>query len=321
MNNVFVKDAKETEKRVEEQIADLEEVCGKLNSLINQASRLVDVDEQWDALVDLKSEYQTAIFGRGNTIAELNVFRTQQQLYDNQLEQVKADIQKYHDNEDTIKRNKQIESVIDGLNKTKSEIESEIKSINKQITTITGLISSLVLYIDGVKQKMDEVKELEEKNRLYTYYLDAVKRDGIPYELIWKATPVIENEINNILSQVVDFGIVLDIDGKSINAKIVYDSQEWPLEMCSGMEKFISGLAIRVALNNICNLPRPNFLVIDEGFGTLDASNLSSLFMMMQYLKTQYDFIWIISHLEQMRDVVDGLIEIKKINGFSKIVF
>ena len=108
MNNVFVKDAKETEKRVEEQIADLEEVCGKLNSLINQASRLVDVDEQWDALVDLKSEYQTAIFGRGNTIAELNVFRTQQQLYDNQLEQVKADIQKYHDNEDTIKRNKQI---------------------------------------------------------------------------------------------------------------------------------------------------------------------------------------------------------------------
>jgi len=321
MNNVFVKDANETETRVEEQIADLEEVHGKLNSLINQASRLADVDEQWDALVDLKSEYQTAIFGRGNTIAELNVFKTQQQLYDNQLEQVKADIQKYHDNEDTIKRNKQIESVIDGLNKTKSEIESEIKSINKQITTITGLISSLVLYIDGVKQKMDEVKELEEKNRLYTYYLDAVKRDGIPYELIWKATPVIENEINNILSQVVDFGIVLDIDGKSINAKIVYDSQEWPLEMCSGMEKFISGLAIRVALNNICNLPRPNFLVIDEGFGTLDASNLSSLFMMMQYLKTQYDFIWIISHLEQMRDVVDGLIEIKKINGFSKIVF
>ena len=321
MNNVFVKDAKETETRVEEQIADLEEVHGKLNSLINQASRLADVDEQWDTLVDLKSEYQTAIFGRGNTIAELNVFKTQQQLYDNQLEQVKADIQKYHDNEDTIKRNKEIESVIDGLNKTKSEIESEIKSINKQITTITGLISSLVLYIDGVKQKMDEVKELEEKNRLYTYYLDAVKRDGIPYELIWKATPVIENEINNILSQVVDFGIVLDIDGKSINAKIVYDSQEWPLEMCSGMEKFISGLAIRVALNNICNLPRPNFLVIDEGFGTLDASNLSSLFMMMQYLKTQYDFIWIISHLEQMRDVVDGLIEIKKINGFSKIVF
>ena len=321
MNNVFVKDAKETEKKVEEQMADLEEMHGKLNSLINQASRLADVDEQWDELVDLKSKYQKAIVIKEKTIAELNGFITQQQLYDNQLEQVKVDIQKYHDNEDTIKRNKQIESVINGLNKTKSEIELEIKSINKDIAGLNGSISSLESFIEGIKQKMNDVKDLEEKNRLYTYYLDAVKRDGIPYELISKAMPVIENEINNILGQVVDFSIVMDIDGKNINAKIVYEDQEWPLEMCSGMEKFVSGLAIRVALINICNLPRPNFLVIDEGFGTLDANNLSSLFMMMQYLKTQFDFIWMISHLEQMRDIVDGLIEIKKVDGFSKIDF
>ena len=59
----------------------------------------------------------------------------------------------------------------------------------------------------------------------------------------------------------------------------------------------------------------------EEHLPTLDADNLSSLFMMMQYLKTQFDFIWMISHLEQMRDIVDGLIEIKKENGFSKIDF
>jgi exonuclease SbcC len=321
MNNVFVKDAKETEKKVEEQIADLEETEGKLNSLINQAKPLADVDEQWDELVELKSKYQKAIVIKEKTIAELNGFETQKKLYDTQLEQVKVDIQKYHDNEDTIKRNKQIESMIAGLSRTKSEIESEAKSINKDIAGLNGSISSLESFIGNIKAKMDEVKDLEEKNRLYTYYLDAIKRDGIPYELISKAMPVIENEINNILGQVVDFSIVMDIDGKSINAKIVYEDQEWPLEMCSGMEKFVSGLAIRVALINICGLPRPNFLVIDEGFGTLDANNLSSLFMMMQYLKTQFDFIWMISHLEQMRDIVDGLIEIKKVDGFSKIDF
>jgi len=279
------------------------------------------VEEQWDSLVELKSKYQKAIVIKEKTIAELNGFETQKQLYDTQLEQVNADIQRYHDNEDTIKRNKQIESVIDGLNRTKSEIESEVKTLNKQISDLNSSITQIQSFIDNVKDKMDEVKDLEEKSRLYTYYIDSVKRDGVPYELISKAMPVIENEINNILAQVVDFSIVMDIDGKSINAKIVYEDQEWPLEMCSGMEKFVSGLAIRVALINICNLPRPNFLVIDEGFGTLDANNLSSLFMMMQYLKTQFDFIWMISHLEQMRDIVDGLIEIKKIDGFSKIDF
>lgn len=321
MNNIFVKDALATKSKVEEQEDRLNELSNKSQSLIRHASYISDVEEQWETLVELKAKYQKVIVIKEKTIAELNGFATQQQLYDTQLEKVKADIQKYHDNEDTIKRNKQIETIINGLNKTKGEIELEIKSINKNIAALNGSVSSLESFIAGIKSKMDEVKELEEKNRLYTYYIDAVKRDGVPYELISKAMPVIENEINNILGQVVDFSIVTDIDGKSINAKIVYEDQEWPLEMCSGMEKFISGLAIRVALNNICNLPRPNFLVIDEGFGTLDANNLSSLFMMMQYLKTQFDFIWIISHLEQMRDVVDGLIEIKKVNGFSKISF
>ena len=319
MNNIFVKDALETKSKVEEQEDRLIELGNKHQSLIQQASYISDVEEQWETLIELNAKYQKVIVFKEKTILELNGFATQQQLYDTQLEKVKADIQKYHDNEDTIKRNKQIETVINGLNKTKGEIESEIKSINKNIAVLNGSISSLESFVEGIKYKMDEVKALEEKNRLYTYYLDAVKRDGVPYELISKAMPVIENEINNILAQVVDFSIVMDIDGKSINAKIVYEDQEWPLEMCSGMEKFVSGLAIRVALINICNLPRPNFLVIDEGFGTMDANNLSSLFMMMQYLKTQFDFIWMISHLEQMRDVVDGLIEIKKMNGFSKI--
>ena len=132
---------------------------------------------------------------------------------------------------------------------------------------------------------------------------------------------MIEGEVNNILAQIVEFGMQLEIDGKNINAYLVYGDQRWSLEMCSGMERFISGLAIRVALINVCNLPRPNFLVIDEGFGTLDSENLQSLFMLFTYLKTQFDFVIVISHIDSMRDVVDNLIEIKKVEGFSHVKF
>ena len=321
MNNVFVKDAIETQKKVDEQGNQLETLNILHGALVTQAGKIANVEEQWETLTDLKAKYQKAIVIKEKAEAESLGFDTKVQLLEHQLQSVKDNIQKYHDNEETIKRNVQIDGIISGLQQTKSEIESDIKKVTKDIATLNGSISSISSFIEGIKAKMNDVKELEEKNRLYTYYLDAVKRDGIPYELISKALPVIENEVNNILSQVVDFSVVMDVDGKSINAKIVYDDQEWPLEMCSGMEKFVSGLAIRVALINVCNLPRPNFLVIDEGFGTLDSDNLSSLFMMMQYLKTQFDFIWVISHLEQMRDIVDGLIEIKKVDGFSKINF
>ena len=86
------------------------------------------------------------------------------------------------------------------------------------------------------------------------------------------------------------------------------------------MEKFISSLAIRVALINVSNLPRPNFLAIDEGFGTLDSENLSSMESMFNYLKSEFDYIIIISHIESLKDITDSLIEINRKGDFSNVI-
>jgi len=321
MNNVFVKDAIATKEIVVTQEKELEELNLTHNSLIKSIQPYSDVDSVWDKLLELRNKYQKGVVVSEKAEAELDGLKTHYELLLTQLDNVQSDIRRYYDNQATIEKNKAINEDIKKLETDKKQLEILIKETNRKILNLTGEIGSIESYINTTKNKIQEVKDLEIKNDLYTYYLDAVKKDGVPYELITKALPAIENEVNNILGQVVDFSISMDTDGKNINARIVYEDQEWTLEMCSGMEKFISGLAIRVALINICGLPRPNFLVIDEGFGTLDADNLSSLFMMMQYLKTQFDFIWVISHLEQMRDIVDGLIEIKKVEGFSKIKF
>ena len=85
------------------------------------------------------------------------------------------------------------------------------------------------------------------------------------------------------------------------------------------MERFISSVAIRTALTNVSNLPRPNFIAIDEGFGSLDSGNFNSLYLLFDYLKTQFDFIVTISHIDKTRDMVDKIIDINKIDGFSTI--
>ena len=114
--------------------------------------------------------------------------------------------------------------------------------------------------------------------------------------------------------------MLFETDGKSINTYIVYDDDNfWPLEMSSGMKKFISSLAIRSALIQVSSLPRPNFLAIDEGLGVLDATVLTNFSLFLDYLKTQFDFIILISHIDIVRDIVDSQIEIKKEKGFSKI--
>jgi DNA repair exonuclease SbcCD ATPase subunit/DNA repair exonuclease SbcCD nuclease subunit len=321
MNNVFVKDAKETETKLEQQGNQLETLNILHGALITQLGELAGVEDQFRQWKQWTDEHKRLIVVTERLDTDIKTCDTKVELLQHQKETVSADINRYFENEGTIIRNEALDVQIQNVRRLKQGVEKQISDVSKLMLKLMSEVGATKTYIDNMIAKMEEVKELESKNQLYTFYLDAVKKDGVPYELISKALPAIENEVNNILGQVVDFSISMDTDGKNINARIVYEDQEWALEMCSGMEKFISGLAIRVALINICNLPRPNFLVIDEGFGTLDADNLSSLFMMMQYLKTQFDFIWVISHLEQMRDIVDGLIEIKKIDGFSKINF
>ena len=156
----------------------------------------------------------------------------------------------------------------------------------------------------------------------YDLYLMALSKDGVPYELISKTIPAIENEVNQVLdNMMVGFNLKLIMDGKNIETMICYEDNCWNLELSSGMEKFVSSLAIRVGLINISTLPRPNFLVIDEGFGSLDGDNIANMEGAFQYLKTQFDFVLIVSHLDTIKDYMDMLIPISVKNGLSKVSF
>jgi DNA repair exonuclease SbcCD ATPase subunit/DNA repair exonuclease SbcCD nuclease subunit len=278
-----------------------------------------DVNQQFTNLNKLKVEEDKIDREISGLINKLSTTETQEARLDAQVTEQEKIIEEYIKNEQTIEKNREIRSEISNVRELLTKVKGDLKITNTNVLKLNGEVSSLQNQKETIEERIKEVKELEEQHGLFQYYLNALGKDGVSYELISKALPMIEGEVNNILTQIVEFGMQLEMDGKNINAYIVYDDQKWSLEMCSGMERFISGLAIRIALINVCNLPRPNFLVIDEGFGTLDNENLTSLYMLFTYLKTQFDFVMIISHIDSMRDVVDSLMEIKKVNGFSSI--
>jgi DNA repair exonuclease SbcCD ATPase subunit len=285
---------------------------------IDTRKKYKELNEQ---LTKLKSDEEKLSRDINTLINRLSTFETQEVKLNNELLQVTQLIEDYLENEKQIQRNKELRTEMGVVRTDLASAKANVDTFNKQLLTLNGSVSSLKNQKETIEERIKEVEQLEEQFGLYEYYLNALGKDGVSYELISKALPMIEGEVNNILGQIVEFGLQLEMDGKNINANIVYDDQKWSLEMCSGMERFISGLAIRIALINVCNLPRPNFLVVDEGFGTLDNENLTSLYMLFAYLKTQFDFVMIISHIDSMRDVVDSLMEIKKVNGFSNIKF
>ena len=315
----------ETKKDVVKSITEFEEMQKQYNETKIElelfVKSLLDYEVRWKSLTNIKSEETKVERELSTLINKLSTIETQEVKLTNEVKEVTQTIADYLENEKQIQKNKEIRNEIQIVRTDLASAKTLVEQKNRLLLSLNGDVSSLTNQKETIEQRIKEVEDLEEQFGLYEYYLNALSKDGISYELISKALPMIEGEVNNILGQIVEFGVQLDMDGKNINANIVYDDQKWSLEMCSGMEKFISGLAIRIALINVCNLPRPNFLVVDEGFGTLDNENLTSLYMLFAYLKTQFDFVMIISHIDSMRDVVDSLMEIKKVNGFSNVKF
>ena len=322
----------ENSKTILEQKADVEtqllDIDSKIRELLDEKeahhhtiSEYLTYRDMGKQLSKFKSDEEKVSKDINTLINRLSTMETQEVKLNSELLQVTQLIEDYVENEKQIQKNKELRAEMVSVRSDLSTSKTNVDNLNKQLLSINGIVSSLNNQKETIEQRIKEVENLEEQFGLYEYYLNALGKEGVSYELISKALPMIEGEVNNILGQIVEFGIQLDMDGKNINANIVYDDQKWSLEMCSGMERFISGLAIRIALINVCNLPRPNFLVVDEGFGTLDNENLTSLYMLFAYLKTQFDFVMIISHIDSMRDVVDSLMEIKKVNGFSNVKF
>jgi exonuclease SbcC len=320
MDNVFVKDAIETKNSIQEEekaVAKLEDAVNTLERRIKDGSSAIEIK---DAKDQYDKDLQTLEAQKNRLNANENNFRKRLNDAEILLTNINTKIDSHNQQEQAIQKNKKTNAEIEELNKTLTAIDKELDIINDNISDITANKKLEESNKNKYEKGIAKLKALETKFKDYQYYLQAVHRDGLPHKLIANIIPQVEEEINNILAQLVDFQVVLHADDKNINAYIAYDENNfWPLELTSGMEKFVASLAIRTSLINVSTLPRPNFMAIDEGFGALDKTNLSSMVMLFDYLKTQFKFIMIISHIDSMRDVVDHHIEINKVDGRSKI--
>tara|TARA_Y100001938_G_scaffold44422_1_gene61627 strand:- start:3086 stop:6241 length:3156 start_codon:yes stop_codon:yes gene_type:complete len=322
MSNPFTIDAMNTKKKLNEDklLADgFVKKSDSLDNIINGLSHIKSHKIQMDESIQSLSLLTTNI---SKLDSEKKLTKEKRKNLISQLAIIEDKINIYHEQKKDIVFNNITQKEIDDAQRDSIDLESNIDGIDKKINFLNGEIKVLETNRENILSSIDKVEELEDKHAAYQYYMDAIKRDGVPYELISKALPTIEGAINDILSQIVDFSMILEMDGKNINCYIVYDNDNvWPLELSSGMERFISSLAMRVGLINVSNLPAANFLAIDEGWGTMDSDNLNSVYNLFQYLKTQFQFTMIVSHIDSMRDAVDTLLEIKKENNFSNVSF
>lgn len=174
--------------------------------------------------------------------------------------------------------------------------------------------------INNAIKQIEELKESLGKHEVLTLLENAFSKKGIPQSIIAKYLPLINAEISKILTGISGFTVEIECDeSNNIEIYIVYDEKKRIIELGSGMEKMISSIAIRVALTSISSLPKSDMLIIDEGFGALDESNLEACARLLQNLKGYFKKIVIISHVDAIKDVVDNMIVIETNGERSRV--
>lgn len=227
----------------------------------------------------------------------------------NELEIFENNIDKILYNKKIDEEIKEIENSLNFLQFKLDDIQYETDSLNKDIV----LIESKILQ---EQSNLEQIKKAEKEYKKYSVYLQAVHRDGIPMKIIKSKLPVINNRINSIIKNIVNFKIELYITSKGDVKERFYfgESREnsLPLSMSSGSQYFISVLAIRDALHSVSHLTKPNLCVIDEGFGSLDDEKTIEIKGILDYLKTKYKNLIIITHRNEIKDFLDYEIYISR---------
>lgn len=236
--------------------------------------------------------------------------------------------------------NRELVAAVQALDAAEARLSAahgeEISSLRTQIqtlqteTSMVGIRIEMLLRSIGADdaQIMSLEKELktfdEMGSRVSTYerLAEMTGKNGLPLRILTLVLPVINAEIEKILGGVVKFNVFFEhnIDEQSVSLFIRYgDYRSRPLSLGSGAEKFIASLAIRVALLSVSSLPKTDILIVDEGFGKLDPEHLESLQRMFEYLRGAFGTVFMVSHVDSMRDMVDHSLEITSLDGYAHL--
>jgi len=321
MNNDFVRDATKAKVELVDDKKDADKMLTALEILRAEFSKFQWVEKMYETYTKLLTD-RSKIKDECSALSRTIIISTNEmERLDAALKSGIQQIELYHRNQVSVEANEKVHSKITSYRTALTRLEAEFQRQNRILMEISGKRELFRSQIETLTKTMNDVTALENESDSYQQYLASVGRDGIPYQVICNAVPEIEKEVNSILSQVVDYTIQFETDGKNVIPYVVYEYGKWPIELTSGFERFVASVAIRVALTNISNLPKTTFLALDEGFGTLDPDNLASMFTLFSVLKSNFDFLLVISHLDVLKDAVDKQIELVREGNFTKVIF
>lgn len=209
---------------------------------------------------------------------------------------------------------KKVAERISAAKKTLVQLENQKDAIRDELEAIKRSLAVTTIKLEEGAAKLTRAYELKDQTKVHSLVASALSKKGVQNIFLGALMPDLNANLKMLLSGVVDFDIELSTDDEKggVDIKLIYADGATPLELGSGMEKTIASIAIRCVLHQISTLPKPDFMIIDEGFGTLDENQIEPCVRLLKALKNYFRFIMVITHVPNIKESFDGIIEVGK---------
>ena len=297
-------------KECEDRLADVT----KLGKAV--ANNIKETTASIEAMKGFREKYETKNKLSAKKVAiQLNL----EQLR-NEWKDCNSILKEYNRNSEAINKNNEtdikIRNLEVGIKGKRSAYETNIRAIADNEHTIKK-------YENEINQRNELIVKIAEEEKVlrnWKIYLDMVGKNGISKMVLRRALPIINAKLKEVLSEVCDFDVEISINDKNeINFFIIKDGVIADICSGSGFEKTATSLALRFVLGSVSMIPRLNYVTLDEVWGRVEEGNYDNIKTLLEKMLTEYDFLLLVSHQDQIKNWCEKALIAEKTNNVSHV--
>ena len=313
-------------EKIGKEISSIQEKKTKIHtSFINVQKELENIEDNNKLIENDKILEQIALLKNSKEYINYEIYNKEKASLEkrkNRIEELELKLNKKHDIEHKIytlnkeldsikldlenqKHNIEIQKIIDILNIKKKNSFANLKELNIRLTEIN---TQLVIY----EENLTELQENEAKQcttqhleNVYSFITSTLSREGVKLHLLEHYLPQISSTVNRIVSEFIEREIKLFIeDGQLVfqSIKSFAKDNDHHVKVHGGMETFILDLAFKIAFSQFSESPKCNMLIIDERLSVLDKEHRDNIEDILNFLRTNYSYTFIIAHEQKLKD-------------------
>ena len=300
-----------TKKKIDE-LSDWEKKVDKLSK------QWKDLDYQEKSYTQLKKDFEQ--YEKSKLVKEK--YELTLEADGLKLANAEGKLERYHQVQTKIEKNKSIEEQIIKANIRIDEIEREKTSHTSKISSNKTMIQNCERDIKTRQDIITQIASEFEKEKIYKTYLEIFGKNGISKMIMKTMTPLINDELQRLLQDSAFFKLEVRINDKNEVEFMMIDNGtgvEKLMASGSGFERTIASLALRAVLSKVCSLPKPNIVVFDEVFGKVSNENLDMVGEFFTKIKDYFEKVFVITHNPLVSNWANNIVKINKKDNISTV--